>query len=312
MYRFQVEKPEHGSADWLRIRWADREGNRRISASVAAAVHGEGKYTTAADLASELMADNPPQPLPPTKDMERGNRMEPMLIQWVAETEGINLITPDVMYLYEDGACRMIATLDAIDPDGIPYEVKSTRKRWDGQLPRHWHWQGVQQAICAGSDRVEWIVFDGDMDLIRFTQNISSDDIEIHKQRVREFLSAIDDGNLPDTVTLEYSMVERMYPQSEPRVVSLSRDQANVVAQLISVQTMIKGLEEQESSLKADVAAMLQDAEYGTYEGESMVSWKTVRRTSLDTKALESAHPALVEKFRKTSQYRVMKTTRRK
>jgi predicted phage-related endonuclease len=113
-------------------------------------------------------------------------------------------------------------------------------------------------------------------------------------------------------VTLEYSMVERMYPQSEPRVVNFSRDQANVVAQLISVQTMIKGLEEQESSLKADVAAMLQDAEYGTYEGESMVSWKTVRRTSLDTKELESAHPALVEKFSKTSQYRVMKTTRRK
>lgn len=312
MYRFQVEKPEHGSADWLRMRWADKQGNRRISASVAAAVHGEGKYTSAADLASELLADNPPEPLPPTKDMERGNRMEPMLITWVAETEGVDLKTPDVMYLYEEGSCRMIATLDAIDPNGIPYEVKSTRKRWDGKLPRHWHWQGVQQAICAGSDRVEWIVFDGDMDLIRHTQNISSDDIEIHKQRVREFLSAIDDGNLPDMVTLEYSMLEKMYPDSQPKTVELTQDQANIVSQLITVQEMIKGLEDQESKLKAEIGAVLQDAEHASYNGEAMVSWKTVKRTSLDTKALEAAHPALIEKFRKSSQYRVMKTIRRK
>lgn len=312
MYRFEIEKPEHGSAEWLRIRWADKQGNRRISASVAAAVHGEGKYTSAADLASELLADNPPEPLPPTKDMERGNRMEPMLIQWAADMEGITLTTPDVMYVYEDGPCRMIATLDAIDQNGIPYEVKSTRKRWDGKLPRHWHWQGVQQAICAGSTSVEWIIFDGDMDLIRHTQFISSDDMELHKQRVREFLSAIDDGNLPDMVTLEYSMLEKMYPDSQPKSVELTQDQANVVSQLITVQEMIKGLEDQESKLKAEIGAVLQDAEHASYNGEAMVSWKTVKRTSLDTKALEAAHPALIEKFRKSSQYRVMKTIRRK
>lgn len=312
MYRFEIEKPEHGSAEWLRIRWADKQGNRRISASVAAAVHGEGKYTSAADLASELLADNPPEPLPPTKDMERGNRMEPMLIQWAADMEGITLTTPDVMYVYEDGPCRMIATLDAIDPNGIPYEVKSTRKRWDGKLPRHWHWQGVQQAICAGSTSVEWIIFDGDMDLIRHTQFISSDDMELHKQRVREFLSAIDDGNLPDMVTLEYSMLEKMYPDSQPKTIELTQDQANVVSQLITVQEMIKGLEDQESKLKAEIGAVLQDAEHASYNGEAMVSWKTVKRTSLDTKALEAAHPALIEKFRKSSQYRVMKTIRRK
>lgn len=312
MYRFEIEKPEHGSAEWLRIRWADKQGNRRISASVAAAVHGEGKYTSAADLASELLADNPPEPLPPTKDMERGNRMEPMLIQWAADMEGITLTTPDVMYVYEDGPCRMIATLDAIDQNGIPYEVKSTRKRWDGKLPRHWHWQGVQQAICAGSTSVEWIIFDGDMDLIRHTQFISSDDMELHKQRVREFLSAIDDGNLPDMVTLEYSMLEKMYPDSQPKSVELTQDQASVVSQLITVQEMIKGLEDQESKLKAEIGAVLQDAEHASYNGEAMVSWKTVKRTSLDTKALEAAHPALIEKFRKSSQYRVMKTIRRK
>lgn len=312
MNLYTIPKPSHGSEEWLRVRWSDDNGNKRISASVAAAVHGEGKYTSAADLASELLADNPPAPKPPTQDMERGNRMEPMLIQWAADMEGITLTTPDVMYVYEDGPCRMIATLDAIDHNGIPYEVKSTRKRWDGELPRHWHWQGVQQAICAGASSVEWIIFDGDMDLIRHTQFVSSDDMQLHKTRVAEFLSAIDDGNLPDMVTLEYSMVEKMYPQSEPKTVELTRDQANVVAQLISVQTMIKGLEDQESSLKAEVGAMLQNAEYGTYDGESMVSWKTVKRTSLDTKALEAAHPALVDKFRKSTQYRVMKTTRRK
>jgi hypothetical protein len=96
--RYQITKPEHGSEKWLAVRWADENGLTRISASVASAIHNENKYTSAADLAMELLADTPPTPQPTNSAMDRGNYMEPVLIKWTADVEGINLITPDVMY----------------------------------------------------------------------------------------------------------------------------------------------------------------------------------------------------------------------
>ena len=61
--RYQITKPEHGSEHWLAVRWCDEDGMARISASVAGAVHGENKYTSAADLAMELLSDTPPTPV---------------------------------------------------------------------------------------------------------------------------------------------------------------------------------------------------------------------------------------------------------
>jgi len=103
MFRYTIEKPEHGSEEWLRVRWADKQGNRRVSASVAAAIHGTHPYTSSAALAGELLMESPPVPKPSNKDMERGNRMEPMLIDWAGDLENKKLVTPDVMYFYEEG-----------------------------------------------------------------------------------------------------------------------------------------------------------------------------------------------------------------
>lgn len=311
MYRYQIDKPEHGSQDWLEVRWSDKQGNKRVSASVAGSIYNEHPYTSAADLAAELLADTPPAPLPPTQDMERGNRMEPMLVQWVSDAEGIPLVTPEQMYCLEDNGARMIATLDAIDPNGTPYEVKTTRKRWDGELPRHWYWQGVHQAACVGSSSVEWIIFDGNMDLHRYTQVVSSDEVQMHVRGVAEFLSFIDQGLIPDNVTMNYGLVESMYPDSEKKTIELDEETYDKVNTLSYIQERRKELEQQESQLKADIGLILQDAEIGTHEGTTAITWKTQKRESFDTKAFESAHPALAQKFRKTSQFRVMKINKR-
>ena len=53
---FQIPKPQHGSQEWLLARWKNKDGKKLISASNAAAVHGEHKYMTPGDLATELLA----------------------------------------------------------------------------------------------------------------------------------------------------------------------------------------------------------------------------------------------------------------
>ena len=180
--RYVINKPEHGSQEWLDARWKDADNKARISASVAGAVHGENPFTSAADLAFELLAAQPPTPQNPTQAMDRGNRLEPLIMKWAADLEGIELQSPNEMYCYDDGRANLIATLDAIDAQGIPYEIKTSTRRWDGVLPRYWYWQGVQQSICSGADVIEWVIFDSSMQIHRHTQYVTSDEQQIHIQ----------------------------------------------------------------------------------------------------------------------------------
>ena len=110
-------KPEHGTADWLAARWKNESGEPQITASVAAVVHGAHPFKTAADLATELLAPEPPQPETPNSAMERGNRLEPTLIKWAADRLNKVLYTPDVLYCYEEDGVRLMSTLDALSMD---------------------------------------------------------------------------------------------------------------------------------------------------------------------------------------------------
>ncbi len=308
-----IQKPEHGSQDWLTARWADEEGNRRISASAAAAVYAEHPYISAADLYAELAADQPPVPMESTADMDRGNRLEPVLIQWAADRDGVDLATPDVMYVHVDGDAHLIATLDAISPDGIPYEVKTTRKRWTGELPRHWYWQGVQQAICAGASRIEWAIFDSDLTLHRYSQYVSSDEKQLHIAACAQFLREVENGELPEIVSFDYDHVQRMHPQSQAVSVAFNEEDVQLVDHLHEVRSQIARLEKEESELKGMIGRLMGDADTVVdMGGETLMTWKTQERKSFDKDSFREQHPALYEKYQKTGSYRVMKHARRK
>lgn len=305
MGTYHVIKPEHGSEQWLAARWSDEHGLPRISASAAAAVHGEHSFTTPADLAVELLASEPPTPKEPNSAMLRGQRLEPVLIEWAAELEGITLTTPAVMYAYREDGVRLISTLDAITPNGTPYEVKTTNRRWDGVLPRYWYWQGVQQAICTESPVIEWVIFDSDLQLHRYTQHVTSDEKQIHIEACRKFLESIDNGMMPENAEYEYRHATDMYPASEPLSVELS--DSEVVEELVRVQEQIKILSNREDQLKAAICLELQEAEYGTVGGVATVSWKSATRNSFDAKKFEADHPALAQKYKKQSTYRTFR-----
>jgi hypothetical protein len=88
--RYTISKPTHGSQDWLNARWQNEDGEKRVTASVAAAVHGEHKYTTMADLAVELLAKQPPEPKEANDAMRRGTILEGPLMKWAGEILGVD------------------------------------------------------------------------------------------------------------------------------------------------------------------------------------------------------------------------------
>lgn len=307
MRRYTVEKPEHGSQEWLYVRWANEEGLPRISASAAAAVHNEHTFTTATDLAIELLASDPPEPKDPNSAMVRGQKLEPVIIKWTAEMEGLSLAEPTQMYAYEEDGVRLIATLDAMDEHGNVFEIKTISRRWTGELPRYWYWQGVQQAICADVPAIEWAIFDSDMVIHRHTQVVTSDEKRIHIEACRKFLSAIDNGEMPENCHYEYRHATDQFPQSQPTTVTLSDEAHASLGMLRLVQEEMKKLEAEEANLKGIICKELGENEYGEYMGDVVCTWKSASRRAFDTKKFEQDHPALASKYKKETTYRTFK-----
>lgn len=303
---YTIPKPTHGSPEWLAVRWRDEQGWARISASVAAAVHNEHKFVSSGDLALELLADQPPQPKETNSAMERGQRLEPFVLSWYRDTCAGNVMEPAVMYCYEEDGVRLIATLDAIHGT-TPVEIKTISRRWDGKLPRYWYWQGVQQAICTGASEIEWVIFDNHLELHTYTQVVTSDERQIHIETCRAFLKAIDAGEMPEGATFAYDDILERHPEGDGRTVELGQEWSETLEAMADIAAQIKNLKEAEDTLKASLCQQLGDAEFGTVDGTVVVSWKTAKRTAFDQKRFEAEHPALAQKFKKTTTYRTFK-----
>ena len=303
---FTLPKEPHGSAAWLKQRWALQSGEKLVSASVAGAIYGVHPFTTPEQLAAELLADNPPEPREQNDAMERGNRLESVLIDWANDKLGRVFYTPDVLFGFISGGARLIATLDGFDGDEI-LEIKTTTRDWTGELPDYWRVQGIHQAVCANRDVVNWAVFDRSQTLHIHRQVVTSDEKQEHIDAVDKWLASIDLGMTPDGVAWTYDTISRRYPQDVQEIVEVGPAAVEIASKLRDVKTQLKQLEAQEDSLKGELCELIGDAGTAVAAGEVIATWKTQTRKSLDQKALKVAHPDLIEQYTKDVPVRVLR-----
>lgn len=316
MARTTIPKPEHGSLEWLKLRHRDATGWPVVSASEAAAVHAEHRFKTKYGLALDKLAAEP-EVTETNRAMERGNRLEPVILQWVADEIKQDVVTPEVMYQFEDKGAVMIATLDGIvghdkHPD-LVVEIKTYNKTFDpdanlegyGPLPAYWYWQGVQQAICADVEQVLWGVFDASLDLKLYYQEVSQAEKDAHIAVVADFCRHLATGVIPDEWEHSYSDLAGGFPVSEEPV-DVSGHEA-LFAQYAAVQAEKKELNAREDELKAEIAMVLDGATVGQIDGKTVVTWKQQSRTGFDSKRFASEHPALYDEFQTSSTFRVLR-----
>lgn len=302
----QIQKETHGSQAWLNQRFANELGEKQVSASVAAAIYDKHPFTSAAAYAAELLRDVPPTPVEQNDAMERGNRLESVLLEWTNDKLGTNFVVPDVLYVFSDDNARMIATLDGFDGEKI-LEIKTTTRDWTYELPEYWRIQGIHQAVCANVSEVVWAVFDKSQTLNLYTQFVSSDEKEIHINAVSQWLSYIDMGMTPDGVSWTYETIQARHPLDNGELVELGPKGAELVAQLKHIKSELKSYEAMEDACKAELCELIGDAATAIVAGEVVATWKTTSRSSLDTKALKEAHPDLVASYTKEVPVRTLR-----
>jgi predicted phage-related endonuclease len=304
-------KHPHGSADWLRQRWATPNGERRLAASECAAIYEVHPYKSRADLAAELMSDSAPQPTEQNEAMERGNRLEPTLIAWASDRYGAPITTPDVIHTFDEEIVHLAATLDGLGEDGSVHEIKTTTHEWSGWLPPHWFYQGVQQAICADVDEINWWVFDRSQTFKHYVQVIDWEMKRNHIEAAKEFLAAIHKGEAPEGVVFAYDHIQTIYSMPQDETIEIGSQVGELIDLLDKAKVHKDHWGQEEDRLKALIAELLGNATIGTVEGNQVVTWKQQTRTSLDTKALTLAHPEIVKQYEKSSTFRVLRINRK-
>jgi predicted phage-related endonuclease len=297
--RYRIHKEPHGSQAWLNQRYMDEQGNRRISASAAAAIYGLHPFVKKDHYAAEQLSGVAPSPITPNAAMETGNRLEDTIIQWAGDRLGVDFETPKELFCYDtDKGCHLISTLDGWNEETRHIlEVKTTSREYSGTLPDYWRIQGITQYICADAKRVTWAVFDNTLRLTLVEQVITEEEVAEHIEAVTEWLNSVELGMTPSGVRWSYETIQTRYQRPVSRTVELPSETADLIQRLRHVRSELASYKQMEDELKAEVCELLGEADTAILNGVTVATWKGQKRESFDSKALRLAHPDLAKQY---------------
>lgn len=307
-----IPKAEHGSLDWLRQRHRDERGRCIVGASEVATVMLANDYETPVDLAVRKLQH--PVVTEANDAMMRGNWLEPSLINYASAKMERTLFTPSVMYLRDRIICTLdaVATPDQCDPYALEHIVEcKTNNRWtlSDDLPHSWWWQAQAQMYATEHGVVSFAVLDSKLRLGMFDVQRNEDAITTMVRAVEAFCAAIDNNTLPADTALTAEQVALLYPKPQGTV-ELDAAVLTDLQQWQALRDAIKDLEAQERAIKDKLADALRDAEFGTVNGATVLSYKAQSTKRLDSKGLTAAFPEVAEQFTTSTSFRVLRITK--
>ncbi|NDC18662.1 MAG: hypothetical protein EBZ87_00115 [Microbacteriaceae bacterium] len=305
-----VRKPEHGSEEWLRLRWRDSSGRCVFGASEAASLMGQSPYVSRGDLFASKRSE--PMISEQTEAFRRGHVLEPALLAEAGRILGAEVSTPGVMY--RDG--RWIATLDGIvgspEKPEVIVEAKTTTRysiRDAEDLPAEWLWQTWVQGSLLGAE-VFIMALDRDQRLSLTKVPSNPQAWEALLTEAERLGSSVDEGHPLAPDEFNYEQITDLW-RATPRVAELPNEAAQWLHVLVDARDLKAQAETQEKQAKDALARMLLDAEVGVLNGQQVITWKEqAGRASLDESRLRQDHPDLCSAYEKPGRpYRVMRVS---
>lgn len=187
--------------DWLDIR------RQHITGTDVAALMGVSPYTTALDvylnktIGGGEIEDN--------DSMRFGRTFEAAILAELSHRIDRQIVTPQAVFRNEDYP-RIAGTFDgAVLPDGVPFsldvstweagaEAKTSRRRWDGEIPTHYLWQVQTYLLVSGLPRWHVIALVGVNDFETFEVLPDPDMHAAIVQVTAAFWQSVADGIAPE------------------------------------------------------------------------------------------------------------------
>jgi len=275
-----------------------------IGSSDCAAILGVSPWSTAYDVYLRKTPGYVPEELEPEKAkvLRRGTRMEPYILQCVAEELDLEIVARGKRYIDRDDSF-ICAEIDAefIDEDGTVQnmEIKTasqyTAKNWD-DVPTYYQAQAMHGLMVTGRQRVLFVVLIGSDDLRTFWLERDEEIIQYIREMENEFwYNNVIAKVAPEPKTA--ADVMKMFTKVVPGGVEASFEVLQAVTKLKDLKAQEKNLKKAKEEVENEVKLAIGAYEALTFQGKVLATWKSSPANHFDTTALKEANPEIYEQF---------------
>jgi predicted phage-related endonuclease len=309
-----IDKPKHGSMNWLQLRHRDHLGRCTFGASDAPALMNASPFMTRADLWHAKRGE--PKLSETSAAMHVGNIFEEALVGELGRRLNVEMTTPSVVYRDQ----RFTVTLDAVAGDtnapDVIGEVKTTRRHRVNDIddiPHDYLWQCWAQMLVTQCP-VWLIVLDRDMNITHheIPRNQEALDVLMHDAELLGSAIDMNDERMTETM-IETLSAEQIADMCKPTAIvrELTVNEHSWVQDLADARDLKRQAETIEKAARDQLARIMLDAQVATLNGATVLTWKEqAGRLAVDMAMLKQDHPELVSRYTKQQQpIRVMRTT---
>lgn len=242
----------------------------------------------------------------------RGKRMEPYVVDLLAEEEGLTIVERGRRYRDAEHPF-LAAEIDAETADGRNVEIKTVSpfkaREWGEEqtdaIPVHYTAQAMHGLMVTGREVCIFGVLIGGDDFRVYQVERDEETIAAIRAREVEFWQRVQDRNPPEPTTV--GDVARLFERDAGT--TAEADAATLAAwnRLRELKALLKEHGAEAEQLEEQIKLAMRDAATLTFEGKPLATWKSQTSRRFNQRAFTEAHPDLAEQFKTASESRVFR-----
>lgn len=289
---------------------ADR--TKYLGGSDVAAILGISPWRTPLDVYLDKVEGRQPEDPSKAKIFRRGARMEPYILDLLTEENGIEIVARGQRY--RDTTHDFIAAeIDAEAATGENIEAKSANQfaaknwgaEWTDEIPVYYTAQAMHGMMVHPAPATIFPVLIGSDDFRVYRVERDDETIELIRAKEVEFWSRIERKDPPPPS--QVSDILRMFERDSGTSIEATDD-------IVAAYNLLKGLKKEIKLLEADKEEQEERiklflAEHSTlkFGAKALCTWKSQDTKRFDLELFRSKHPAIAERFTKTTTSRVLR-----
>lgn len=254
------------------------------------------------------------KPVDPGKQkvFTRGQRMEPYVIDLLAEETGLEIIHRGNRYIHRDYGF-IAAEIDAEAATGENIEIKTVSpfkaREWGevqtDEIPVHYTAQAMHGMMVTGKQVCVFGVLIGGDDFRIYRVERDEETIQAILEKEVAFWDRVVNLNPPDATSV--SDIYMMFDKDAGTSIEADGKALTLFNDLRDMKSRFKELEEEIAVSEEKLKLYMQEHSILTLDGKPICTWKTQVSNRFDQQSFQVAHPGLFEKFKTASKSRVFR-----
>jgi putative phage-type endonuclease len=283
-----------------------------LGGSDIAGILGLSPWRTPLDVYLDKVEGSRPIDEAKAKIFRRGTRMEPYILDLLTEEHGIQIVNRGQRYRDKTHAF-IAAEIDAEAATGENIEAKSANqfaaKNWGAEftdeIPVYYTAQAMHGMMVKPAPATIFPVLIGSDDFRVYRVERDDETIAAIRDKEVEFWDRVQRRDPPQPSTV--SDIERMFSRDSGRIVQASDEIITVFNALKSLKSKAKMLDSEIEDAERHIKLYLGEAAILKFGAQQLCSWKSQEANRFDINAFRAKHPAIADKFTKTSTSRVLR-----